>query len=212
MRTTNRSCTARGHRTSRWWWIGPRARGRAGAWRGRTVVVLDDAFQHRRLTATSTSCSYPWSAGRRSARLLPRGAWREPPAALERADLIVVCARRHDASLEAVSTSRAAMLHERRPGARCACDLHGCAPPWRGTGAAGRGGADRAGLLVAALAEPGLFATNARAAGATVRTELTFPDHHEYAEPTSRGSGRRQRGDPSSRVPRTGPSCAAAAA
>ncbi|HSJ30735.1 MAG TPA: tetraacyldisaccharide 4'-kinase, partial [Longimicrobiales bacterium] len=35
-------------------------------------------------------------------------------------------------------------------------------------------------LLVAGLADPGLFVINARDAGAQVTTELLFPDHHEY--------------------------------
>jgi tetraacyldisaccharide 4'-kinase len=143
---------------------------------GATVVVMDDAFQHRRLGRDLDIVLVSverWSA---AARLLPRGAWREPPAALERADLIV-CVRKTPVAARA--TVLAAMLQDAtgRPVMR----VHLCAAAWRRDGipAAPPTGDS---LLVAGLADPGLFAANARAAGAKITTEMTFPDHWEYSD------------------------------
>jgi tetraacyldisaccharide 4'-kinase len=141
---------------------------------GASVVVLDDAFQHRRLRRDLDIVLVSverWSA---APRLLPRGGWREPAAALRRAGLIV-CVRKTAVADE--SKRLAASLHSRanRPVMRVhlrasAWQQHDApAPPPPG-----------ACLLVAALADPALFAVNVRAAGANVTSELLFPDHHEY--------------------------------
>ena len=65
---------------------------RAGAASGADVVVLDDGFQHRRLARdldlVAVAAEQPFPGP-----LLPRGPYRESPAALRRAGLVVVTHR-----------------------------------------------------------------------------------------------------------------------
>jgi tetraacyldisaccharide 4'-kinase len=63
--------------------------GRARA-QGADVVVLDDAFQHRRARREADVVLLSADAWRASRRLLPAGPWREPLSALRRASLVVV--------------------------------------------------------------------------------------------------------------------------
>lgn len=63
---------------------------RAAAGAGADVVVLDDAFQHRRLAATLRVLLIGVESFDPRPALLPRGPWREPLSAARRADLIVV--------------------------------------------------------------------------------------------------------------------------
>jgi tetraacyldisaccharide 4'-kinase len=142
---------------------------------GAGVVLLDDAYQHRRLRRDLDIVLVSverWSA---VVRLLPRGPWREPPAALARAGLIV-CVRKTPvvdasaslaASLTALTGSAVVRVH-----LRALKWLRGGAPAAAPTGPA---------LLVAGLADPTLFSANVRAAGVDVATEMMFPDHHEYS-------------------------------
>ena len=60
---------------------------------GADVLVLDDAFQHRRIGRDLDIVLVAAEAWGRTARLLPRGPYREPPSALRRADLVVVTRR-----------------------------------------------------------------------------------------------------------------------
>ncbi|HSJ32130.1 MAG TPA: tetraacyldisaccharide 4'-kinase, partial [Longimicrobiales bacterium] len=71
-----------------------------------TVVLLDDAFQHRRLRRDLDIVLISAERWSDTVRLLPRGAWREPPAALARAD-VIVCVRKTAGVEEAVSVARA---------------------------------------------------------------------------------------------------------
>src|SRR5687768_3928318 len=57
---------------------------------GADVVVLDDAFQHRRIARVADVVLLSTEQLMRPLRLLPAGPWREPLSAARRADLIVV--------------------------------------------------------------------------------------------------------------------------
>jgi tetraacyldisaccharide 4'-kinase len=57
---------------------------------GADVVVLDDAFQHRRARRDADVVLLSADAWGASRRLLPAGPWREPLSALRRASLVVV--------------------------------------------------------------------------------------------------------------------------
>ena len=141
---------------------------------GASVVVLDDAFQHRRLRRDLDIVLISVERWSRAARLLPRGGWREPPAALGRAGL-VVCVRRTPVMEASVELAASVRETSGRPVMR----VHLRASAWQQAGAP-VAAPDDACVLVAALADPSLFAANARAAGARVTEELTFPDHHDY--------------------------------
>ncbi|HEX8695229.1 MAG TPA: tetraacyldisaccharide 4'-kinase [Longimicrobium sp.] len=147
---------------------------------GCDAVVLDDAFQHRRLARDADLVLLSVEAWERSPRLLPRGPWREGPGALARADAVVLT--RKTAGAER-ARQVAAEVARRVPGKPVAvCRL---AP---GLLAALHGGGARpvealAGarvLAVAALAAPGLFFDNLRACGAEVEG-AAYPDHHHFS-------------------------------
>ena len=143
---------------------------------GASVAVLDDAFQHRRLRRDLDIVLVSVERWTSAARLLPRGPWRESPAALERAGL-VVCVRRTPAA--EASRKLAAHLHglTGRPVVR----VYLRADAWQQDGTPMASPAE-ASLIVTGLADPELFAANAKAAGAQVADALTFPDHHDYDE------------------------------
>lgn len=145
---------------------------------GATVVVLDDGFQYRRLHKDVEILLVAAETWTRRPRLLPRGPWREAPAAaLRRADVILVTrktgtpadAQRVVLEVELLAgETPVASVHIRPTGFQHLDAVHGPPP---GTA-----------LAVAGVAQPELFAENARAVGADIREVLVFPDHHEYTE------------------------------
>jgi tetraacyldisaccharide 4'-kinase len=142
---------------------------------GADVVVLDDAFQHRRLHRDLDIvllAAERWHGG--AARLLPRGPWREPASALARADLLVVT--RKTASVE---RARLAAAEAASASGRPAVLVQLRASRWQRAGQPAGAPAQPA-VVVAGLAEPALFVESARAAGAGIAGVLTFADHHEY--------------------------------
>lgn len=151
---------------------------------GADVIVLDDAFQHRALRADAyvvLVAAEEWSA---SPRLLPRGPWREPLAALERASLIVTTrkvATRDDA--QRVSGE----LAEICPAAEIAEAHIGLAGLARYDGASGKlsdpapPAGFRCALAVAGVARPGAVFAQLEAAGATADERWGFSDHHRYS-------------------------------
>lgn len=145
---------------------------RAAAAQGATVVVLDDAMQHRRIERDldiALVSAEQWSA---APRLLPRGPWREPPAALRRTHMIVVTRK---AASDRLSREVAAHIRSIAP----AVDLvRASIEP---AGWMGRSGAPGEAIVVAGVAQPQLFVENARANGAVPRDVLVYPDHFAYA-------------------------------
>jgi tetraacyldisaccharide 4'-kinase len=152
----------------------------AAAAAGRDVVVLDDGFQHRALARDLDLVLVPAESWTRTPRLLPRGRWREPPGALERADVVAVT--RKTAGAEAA----AAVGEEVRRVAPGALLLHCALMPDRLSPLHG-GAADRpldslvgaSVLAVAAIARPGPFIAHLRDTGAEVDAVL-HADHHPY--------------------------------
>lgn len=150
---------------------------------GADVLVLDDGFQHRYLARDAdlvlVGAADPWPP-----RLLPRGPYREPASALDRASLVLVTAR-GEADVEP-GLARMADLrrHPRypplgilplRPGEwqTLAGQPHPEGPP--------RGPL----LVVASVARPGSVVDLVREAlGQTLPPEgvelLAFPDHHPH--------------------------------
>jgi tetraacyldisaccharide 4'-kinase len=142
---------------------------------GADVLVLDDAFQHRRfgrdldivLVAAET-----WS---KHARLLPRGPYREAPHSLRRADIVVVTRRTTGPEAAArvqdqaarISGGQTARVHL-RPGA------------WLDPDGSPRHAAPGEALAVAAVGRPDDFFRQAESAGARLRDAIAFRDHHRY--------------------------------
>ncbi len=156
----------------------------AAAAHGCDCAVLDDAFQHRSLRRDLDLVVVAAERWRPPRRLLPRGPWREPPAALLRADHLLVTRKTADAAqagrvIEEVRslgfTGGSGIVHLRlgeleRLEAASGSELTADAVPEL------KGGRF---LAVTTLAEPQLLIEQLRSAGADVEL-IAFPDHHEF--------------------------------
>lgn len=161
---------------------------------GADIVVLDDAFQHRRVARVADVVLLSADRWTSSARLLPAGPWREPLGALRRASLALVTRKavppsRVDAVMDAVARvapalPRAAVYLALGPLRRLdAVDVL----PLESL-------AGRAVLCASAVGDPGALSAQLGAAG--VRTEtVVFPDHHAFtARDARRLAARAERG------------------
>lgn len=154
------------------------ARARAA---GADVLVLDDAFQHRRIARDLDIVLVAAERWNAAPRLLPRGGWREPPASLRRADMVVVT-RRTTSSQEAAAVAAAAAALA--PGVPVAVVRLAAAGWVDGEGNETPPPGDS--LVVTAIAEPEAFVSNARTAGARVSGFRFWPDHHSFEDTDSR--------------------------
>lgn len=149
---------------------------------GADVVVLDDAFQHRRVSREADIVLVSadrWGSGSR--RLLPAGPWREPLTALRRSALAVVT--RKAAGQSAVDAAAAAIA---AAAPECPIAVAELAP---GDLVSADGGARQTlgtlrGLSVVAataIGDPGAFVSQLRAHGARA-TPMVWPDHHAFSD------------------------------
>lgn len=176
-----------------------RARGGAElAARGANVIVLDDGFQHRQLARdldlVLVDATRPWGLaaderGRAVRALLPRGLLREPPAALSRADALVItrCDAVTPAELAALEGELATFAPGRpialaRHAPRALVDEHGV----RTELAALRGVEVD---LVSAIGHPAAFEKTIAALGLRVHEHRVFADHHHYTQAELAGLG-----------------------
>ena len=148
---------------------------RAVAAHGAEVIVLDDAFQHlavaRDLDLVLLDARRPLSNG----RVLPAGRLREFPAALDRADLLLLT-RSEGGEVPALPVTKPL----------CHC-CHALDPLARSLSGEARPLADLAGRAVfafAGIAEPESFFSALRGAGLTLAGSLPLPDHVVYDETT----------------------------
>lgn len=158
---------------------------------GADVVVLDDAFQHRRIRRTADVLLLSAEQLDRPRRLLPAGPWREALDAASRADLIVitrksadsvVCARAVELAKAAAPGVPMAVMHLKPAALQAATRL--------GDSLALERLRDARVLAIAAIGEPGLFARQLEALGATV-TLAAFRDHHPFSDDDVRSLARR---------------------
>jgi tetraacyldisaccharide 4'-kinase len=147
---------------------------------GAEVLVLDDGFQHRRLARdldiVLVDATDPWGGG----HLFPRGLLREPPAALRRADLVMLT------RCDLVSAEERAEL--RNTLARIAPGMGIVEASHRALGlmnGARRGDIGRLrGKPVAAfcgVGNPSAFRRTLENLGLGVVAFRSFPDHHPYS-------------------------------
>jgi tetraacyldisaccharide 4'-kinase len=151
---------------------------------GRTVAVLDDAFQHRsaRRDADIVLLAAEFGNGARipRLRLLPAGPWREPLSALRRASLVVVT--RKSASRERADEwlARARSCAPERAGAvvHLAADrLIAWSTGETIDSAVVRG---ESVFAIAAIGDPRAFVSQLEQLGARVTT-VAKRDHHAYS-------------------------------
>ena len=154
---------------------------------GADIVVLDDAFQHRRIARNADVVLLSAEQVLRPRRLLPAGPWREPLSGAKRADLLVIT--RKSASLVEAEHA-AAIVRAEIPGVPIASvslvprelvavgdetpDGRPLTLPLerlKGTSV----------LAIAAIGEPELFKRQLELLGAHVTLEA-HRDHHAFSE------------------------------
>jgi len=152
---------------------------------GVDVVVLDDAFQHRRAARDADVVLVNADAWSGSPRLLPAGPWREPLRSATRASLVIIT--RKVASRSTVEDVRRAMANAapRVPVATA----HLAPGDLRSTATGQRlplhvlQGADL--TAIAAIAHPESFFKQLTDLGAVVRPH-SFSDHHAFTRREAR--------------------------
>jgi tetraacyldisaccharide 4'-kinase len=150
---------------------------------GANVVVLDDAFQHRALKADAyvvLVAAEEWST---SPRLLPRGPWREPLTALERASLVVTTRKVATRVAARRVTAELAQLCSAAQTAEAYIGLAGLARYDLASGSLGDPVplADfHCALAVAGVARPRTVFRQLEEAGASADEWWGLPDHHRY--------------------------------
>lgn len=156
-------------------WVAP-ARihaARAAAAAGADLAILDDGFQHRRLRRDGEIVTlggrHPFANG----RLLPRGPLREPPAALRRADVVVLAGVEPEAAGESAGRVRP-WLRDGVP--ILSWRAMPALLPVRGAGPA----AGEPVLLVAGIAHPERLLEAVARLGQPVAQHRFFPDHHRF--------------------------------
>jgi tetraacyldisaccharide 4'-kinase len=148
-----------------------------GAWKaarkGATVVVLDDGFQHRRL-GRELDLVLVASSTPAEERLLPRGPFREPFAALRRAGLVILTQKGREASNDELEAQLNPYLDE--PPVRVAF------VPDRWTTLDGDPSEPPEGeyLALCGIGDPDGFAAVLREDTGRSGDLVAYPDHHAY--------------------------------
>lgn len=145
---------------------------------GADVAVLDDAFQHRRAARRVDVVLVSADRWPARARLLPAGPFRERPAALRRASLVIITVKA--ASPERVAAAQGA-VRAMAPGVPVAVMRLGLGA-LRSAGGAERTLESVRGsrtLAISAIGDPAAFAAQLADVGALVRPRA-FPDHHAF--------------------------------
>lgn len=143
------------------------------------VIVLDDAFQHRRIARSLDivllDATCPFGYG----HLLPRGLLREPVRSLRRAQAVVVT-RADQATDHQRKVLRAAVRSWAGDVPLMEC-IHRVTSVERLDGTVVNGSlAGRRAVLFAGIARPEAFARTARSLGVDVVGTRWWPDHHHY--------------------------------
>jgi len=158
------------------------------------IVVLDDAFQHRRAGRTADIVLLSAEQLMRPRRLLPAGPWREPLSSAKNADLLVIT--RKSASTEearrAVEIARAAAPDV--PLAVVHLALGALVDASDGTTLPLERLKNAAVVALAAIGEPEAFGAQLRQLGARVSL-AAFRDHHAYDEAEIRDAAARVSAD-----------------
>jgi tetraacyldisaccharide 4'-kinase len=149
-----------------------------------TTVVLDDAFQHRRvrpaLNIMLTELARPFYHD----FVLPAGRLRESRAGAARADVVIVTKCPPDLDAAAQAKMVAQVRRYVRPEVPVLFSAYAYAAPQPLTAAAQARGPLAAAyppaVLLTGIAQPGPLREHLQAAGYQVANEFIFPDHHAF--------------------------------
>ena len=147
-----------------------------------TAVVLDDAYQHRRVRPAFnillTEQQWPFYTD----FVLPAGRLRESRAGARRADVVVItkCAPNLSAADQAAITAR--VRRYARPGVPVLFSGYDYGPPVPvpGTAAGAAPAAGSEAVVLTGIAQPGPLLEHLAAAGYRVAHHLRYPDHHAF--------------------------------
>jgi tetraacyldisaccharide 4'-kinase len=152
---------------------------------GANVVVLDDAFQHRRAGRDADVLLVNADAWTGKPRLLPAGPWREPLRSARRATLVIITRKTADRS--AVADVKRALANA---ASHVPVAIVHIAPGELRSTTTGQTlplhtlrGADL--TAIAAIAQPDTFFQQLTELGAVVRP-FSFPDHHAFTRAEAR--------------------------
>ncbi len=146
---------------------------------GCDVVVLDDAFQHRRLHRDLDLVLVAVETWERAPRLIPRGPWREGVAALARADVVVLTRKSASAERAREVAAEVALAAPGKPVVHCHLAADRLVRLHRGDRLPLAWLAGREVVAVAGLGMPAPFFDALRQSGASVE-EMAYPDHHPF--------------------------------
>ncbi len=147
---------------------------------GADVVVLDDAFQHRRAARNADLVLLSADRWASAPRLLPAGPWREPLSALRRASMVLITRK---AASRATANAVAETIRYRFRGIAVGVVALTLQELRSATGESTMPLEALAGsrvLAIVAIGDPSAFLRQLTATDATVRAAV-FPDHHAYA-------------------------------
>lgn len=149
-----------------------------------TTVVLDDAYQHRRVRPTLTILLTELARPFYHDWVLPAGRLREARGGASRADVIIVTKCPPELSPAKQAEVTAQVRRYARPEVPVLFSAYDYAPPQPLTAAARAPGPLAApyppGLLLTGIAQPGPLREHLRQAGYEVADEIIFPDHHAF--------------------------------
>ena len=164
----------------------------SAAHQGADCVVLDDAFQHRRIARVADWVLVSAEQWRTGAMVLPAGPLREPTGALRRAHIVLVT--RKTASLDAAEAIAQRLSREVPSGACAVVHLAPDALVARdGTRTSLSALAGRRYVAVAGVGAPAAFFAQLRSLGAEV-VEVALDDHHRFSAGEVRALARRAGG------------------
>ncbi len=150
---------------------------------GADVLVLDDGFQHRRLARDLNIVLVDATEPMGIPGVIPRGTWREPPAALHRANMIMLT-RCEQVSPELADFASGLLtqwvnpraIFQQRTEISGVFDSNGQPVPLVA------GGGPRV-LAFAGIGNPNGFLYTVRSLGMNVSAACWFADHHNYQLP-----------------------------
>lgn len=145
---------------------------------GLDVAIVDDGFQHRRLDRDVDLLLISGTQGLGNGWLLPAGPLREPPAAVQRADVIIITKGGNHRTCERsmVGNSVPTFYGDLKVTALITSTQH----QWQELPLAGLVG--KRVLVLSGIADPAPFYRSLREWDAQIAEVMEFPDHHVYTQ------------------------------